>query len=336
MGKANDHFEEFLKIKKGFKFSPAASQIGAIRAGITPDQMDLIDLCMFDAIQEYTHFEGCEKKQFAGKTYFRISWQIIRKRLPYAGIKSRSAIKSRMAKIVSAGLLERHPNNVKTGESYFAFGRKYTIFINEQPVRETGRVEQPEHPEPVREKSTPSCKRDGTRPANETGPVRETGRNEYTLTDSTLYDSSLSTREAENGNSVNGSSSLIDNHFEKEKKVAPKKEKDAGQAISLAARACDAVTGYLEDHPGQKEMMMHTAGFRGTQEQFETELRRWVLHKAGDAAFLSNPIAYIHKLPYWLSGAKIQNNGKNGRSKNGSKKGSIQQYQTRYGTGEGW
>lgn len=248
-------------MKKGFKYTVVASQAGAIRAGITPAQLDLTDLAIFDAITELAGWDGIEKMTAGGKIYFKIDWSVIPKRLPFAGLNSRSPIKKRIAKLTAAGLLDPHPDNIEAGQSWFCFGARYGQFINQEeaPAR-------PEHP--VREKDTPSSTEDGPRPLLETDPVLNGGRNEYTYPEKTFLE-----REHSPADQVNNQLKKIE------------------EAIS-------AVKNYFAENSGARQMAIGAAKFTGN---FEEELETWVRYYANEPHFLNEPLKKINKFTIWLS-----------------------------------
>lgn len=174
----------------GFQYTIEINQIGAINAGL-PDSVDVKDLAIFDVLLKFSLWEGCKTIFENGKRYYYFDWEIIPKRAPRLKITSRSTVKDRIKTLCDCGLLEGHPDNSKLNQSWFAFGPKYALFHNLEPVRKNvtpsgnsdgSRVN------PVLDSGDQSGNSDATRPEIRTLPVRDSGHNDNTFFDSTFIE----------------------------------------------------------------------------------------------------------------------------------------------------
>lgn len=116
---------------KNFQYNINISQIGAIRAGIN-DQIDLIDLAIFDVMMKFKDWSGCRTIQDKGNIYFLFSWTVIPKRAPLLGIKSRSPVKKRIKKLIDCGLLIQLDDKK---QSWYRIGKKYAAFLNLESLK---------------------------------------------------------------------------------------------------------------------------------------------------------------------------------------------------------
>ena len=162
-------------MKTGYDYNITISQVGANNAGLA-GRVDIIDLAIYQMLLDYAHINGCKQMQHSGKTYYFFSWTLIKDRIPYARVNSRSGCKRRFKTLCDCNLLEAHPDNQSLGQSWFCIGSKYNEFKN-----------YPTHPEkshPVHENVHPPSIIMDT-------PVHENGHNDYTNKDYTNKEISI-------------------------------------------------------------------------------------------------------------------------------------------------
>ncbi len=156
-------------MKTGFQYSVNIDQAAAENCGL-PEDIDDRHLAILSVCEKLFAWKGAKRLEDNGETYYLLSWQLIRDRLPRFRLNSRSRIKATVKRLVEVGLLECHPNNVATGQSWYRFGDLYAGFVNFDPSQKWT-------PRP-KSGTVPSQKWDGTRPKNGTVPVPNLGRND--------------------------------------------------------------------------------------------------------------------------------------------------------------
>jgi len=106
------------------------NQAGAKAAGLL-GKVDLIDLALFDAFKDFANSNKCEKKFEQKRVWFWISYKMLVDEIPFVPIKTKDAVYRRMKKLAAVGVIDFHPDNQKTGKSFFAWGEKYDFMISE-------------------------------------------------------------------------------------------------------------------------------------------------------------------------------------------------------------
>ena len=119
------------------KYSILINQIGAHNAGLS-DEIDIIDLAVFDAFKDFANSNRCQKKIHNGRVYFWIDYNLVIRELPRVPLKTKDSVYRRMKKLSDAGIIEFHPDNQRTGKSFFCWGRNYDALILQENVHTSG------------------------------------------------------------------------------------------------------------------------------------------------------------------------------------------------------
>lgn len=175
------------QVLTGYDYHIVISQIGANNANLK-DKVDLIDLAIFEMLLKYKDYSGCKKMQSDEKTYYFFHWSLIKTRIPFSGINSRSGAKRRFKTLCECGLLEAHPDNQTLGQSWFATGYVYDMYANfGEPVHEKVTPSTKKSPRPQQD-TPPSTKMDTPPSTVVDTPVHENGHNDSTYNDITYKD----------------------------------------------------------------------------------------------------------------------------------------------------
>ena len=111
------------------KYTIHVNQAGADEAGLR-GRVDIIDLAVFDAFKDFANSNRCEKKvDDAGRVWFWIDYNLIVVELPYCGLNNKDSVYRRMRKLAEAKIIEFHPENQKTGRSFFSWSVNYDALV---------------------------------------------------------------------------------------------------------------------------------------------------------------------------------------------------------------
>lgn len=88
-------------------------------------ELDVKDAVIVDFLSRYAQSPYIQKKVCAGKVFYWFSYDKISEELPLLKIEGRR-VRSRVAVIIKAGILEAHPEN-SGGKTFFAFGPRYPL-----------------------------------------------------------------------------------------------------------------------------------------------------------------------------------------------------------------
>ena len=153
----------------GFDFDLKINQIGAKRAGLSPGDISLDELVIFESFIKYsTYANGNNTIVKGSKIYFHYPWKKVLQRIPFLKSKSRNPIENKLKNIVKNKLLEAHPRNQKMGKAFYCFGENYKYYSNQEPARKTGQM-CTENRADVHGKQGNTCTENSTTPARKTG-----------------------------------------------------------------------------------------------------------------------------------------------------------------------
>ena len=106
------------------QYTITINQLAVIKSGL---ELDIVDMAIFDFIKQYAHSERCIKLQTEFGTYFWISHKIVMQEMPILGISTGAGIIKRINRLISAGLLVRHPDCESMRKTFYKFGPNYDI-----------------------------------------------------------------------------------------------------------------------------------------------------------------------------------------------------------------
>ena len=106
------------------KYTILINQFAAIRSGL---DLDLIDLCIFDFIKDFSNSQTCVKLQTPQGPYFWISHSLVIESMPLLNIKTKQGIIKRIDNLVNAGLLVKHPQCDMYSKTLYQFGANYEL-----------------------------------------------------------------------------------------------------------------------------------------------------------------------------------------------------------------
>lgn len=138
------------------KYTVTINQYGAARAGLI-NQVDIVDLAIFDAFKDFANSGRCSKIYRYGKQWFWIDYTLVIRELPFIPIKTKDAVYRRMKNLADAGIIEFCPDNKRLGQSFFSWGPNYDILVTASaiPLRMENRRGTDENPEGYGYKSAP-------------------------------------------------------------------------------------------------------------------------------------------------------------------------------------
>ena len=117
------------------KYTIQVNQAGADAANLR-GKVDIIDLAIFDAFKDFANGMKCEKKICGGRVWFWISYKLIIDEIPYCNILTNDGIYRRMKNLQAAGVIDFHPDNQKTGKTFFSWGAAYDTLISDRGTDE--------------------------------------------------------------------------------------------------------------------------------------------------------------------------------------------------------
>lgn len=106
------------------KYTILINQYAAIANGLN---LDLIDLAIFDFIKDFANSSNCVKMQAPEGVFFWISHKLVMKEMPLLNIKTNQGLIKRIDKLISAGVLRKHPNCDKYRQTLYSFGDNYDL-----------------------------------------------------------------------------------------------------------------------------------------------------------------------------------------------------------------
>lgn len=116
------------------KYTILINQYAAIANGLN---LDLIDLAIFDFIKDFANSSNCVKMQTPEGVFFWISHKLVMKEMPLLNIKTNQGLIKRIDKLISSGVLRKHPNCDKYRQTLYSFGDNYDLLafanIDSQP-----------------------------------------------------------------------------------------------------------------------------------------------------------------------------------------------------------
>lgn len=93
--------------------------------------IDITDLAIFDTFKDFANSNRCEKMvDSGGKIWFWVSYDLIKKELPFARIDSKQAVYLRMKRLEKAGIIIFNPENQVLGKSFFCWGENYDALVS--------------------------------------------------------------------------------------------------------------------------------------------------------------------------------------------------------------
>lgn len=87
--------------------------------------IDLKDAVILEFLKSMPLSEKIKKIILDNRVYFWVNYKYLLKENPLLGIKAVDSLYRRMAKLVSVGLLDVHPDNQKLNRGYYSFTKKF-------------------------------------------------------------------------------------------------------------------------------------------------------------------------------------------------------------------
>jgi hypothetical protein len=91
--------------------------------------LDVIDLCVFDAFRDLANSNLCQKKMDDGRVYFWIDYGVVISNAPLLGLTNKDSVYRRMKKLEAAGVIAFHNDNQKIRKTFFCWGAAYDILV---------------------------------------------------------------------------------------------------------------------------------------------------------------------------------------------------------------
>lgn len=182
--------------------------------------LDFNDLAIYDFIKDFGQRNECVKMNTDEGQYMWISHKLVIENLPLLGIKTSGGIIKRIDKLVTAGLLVKHPQSSTLGKTMYRFGPNFGLLeFGETPIQKSTPLYESETPiqkvEPLYENIDPPIQNyRGT-------PIQKFRDNIYNKKDNTITNiyrepsKKTNFRESEIGRSVQGADySAFEAHYQ--------------------------------------------------------------------------------------------------------------------------
>jgi hypothetical protein len=99
--------------------------------------LDVVDCCLLNFMQDFINSEGMEFKIEEGKQYYYFSHKYFIEEVPMLKIKTKAGLRKRLNILEKKGFLDRHPNNQTDGKAYYSMNKKYLSLLFKPKVNES-------------------------------------------------------------------------------------------------------------------------------------------------------------------------------------------------------
>jgi hypothetical protein len=105
------------------KYGLTINQLAWSESGL---DLDVIDMCVFDILKDYTGCDACEKEVYQGRAWYNVPYEVVINQGPILGLKTTDAVYRRYKKLQSAGILKaRKTRNEKV---WFYWDENFSLF----------------------------------------------------------------------------------------------------------------------------------------------------------------------------------------------------------------